>query len=193
MLVSAMITGAFFTFPLVLSFVWFSYSKLHPKNMTGLVQQVLESNPGLDIVKWDEIANRLNSFFYQEHIWNTPHSFYDGQHVQRVFKDNVLKPYLEGKFEDITDADKTQSARCYLQSLKEKFELLLKDNLPEFFLNSELPRDTHRNKFFSYRGYLFMRFLVCWYQFVTLLKIVTAFNLKSFFPLVDIIYCQYMS
>ncbi|KAH9201194.1 hypothetical protein LQ764DRAFT_234291 [Zygosaccharomyces rouxii] len=181
MLVSAMITGAFFTFPLVLSFVWSSYSKLHPKNMTELVQQ-----------KWDEIVNRLNSSFYQKHIWNTPHFFYDGQHVQLVFKDNVLKPYLEGKFEDITDADKTQSARCYLQSLNEKFELLLKDNLPECFLNSELPRDTHRNKFFFYRGYLFMGFLVCWYQFVTLLKIVTAFNLKSFFSLIDIIYCQYI-
>ncbi|GAV46997.1 hypothetical protein ZYGR_0C00400, partial [Zygosaccharomyces rouxii] len=68
---------------------------------------------------------------------------------------------LEGQFEGVADADKIQSARCYLQSLNEKFELLLKNNLPEPVLNSKLPRDTHRNKLFFYPQYLLFGFFFC--------------------------------
>ncbi|KAH9199041.1 DUP family-domain-containing protein [Zygosaccharomyces rouxii] len=193
MLVSAMTTGALFGCALVWPFLRFGYLKLHPKNMTELVQQVLESNPGVDIEKWDEIANRLNSSFYQEHLWNTPYFFFDGQQAQLAFRDNVLRPYLEGKLDDITDMDKIQSANCYLQSLGEKFELLLKVNLPEPVLNSELPRDTHRNKFYFYAPYLYVGFMVCYYQVLTLFMIVMAFKSKFFLPLINAVLFQYVT
>ncbi|KAH9200421.1 hypothetical protein LQ764DRAFT_115482 [Zygosaccharomyces rouxii] len=54
---------------------WFQNVKEHP-NTKKLVQQVLESNPGVDTRKWDEIANILNPFFYRENIWRTPFFFF---------------------------------------------------------------------------------------------------------------------
>ncbi|KAH9200419.1 hypothetical protein LQ764DRAFT_220739 [Zygosaccharomyces rouxii] len=158
--------------------------------MTELVQQVLESNPALDIEKWDEIANRLNSFFYQEHIWDTPYFFYDGQQSQLAYRDNVLRSYLVGRFEGVADVDKIQSVKSYMQSIKEYFELSLNDSIPEFFLNSELPRDTHRNKFFFYPRYLFMGFMVCFFQGLIWLPIVLLFVQKSFWILSTIITYQ---
>ncbi|CAR25453.1 ZYRO0A00220p [Zygosaccharomyces rouxii] len=192
MLVSDMTAGALFGCALVWPFVRVRYLKFYP-NTTELVQQVLESNPEVDIEKWAEIANRLNIYFYQEHLWSTPHFFFNNQHVQLVFKDNVLRPYLEGKLDDITDMDKIQSANCYLQSLNEKFELLLKVNLPEPVLNSELPRGTHRNKFSFYAAYLFVGFMVCYYQALTLLMIVMAFILNFFLLLINAILFQYLT
>ncbi|CAR27513.1 ZYRO0D00242p [Zygosaccharomyces rouxii] len=161
---------------------WLYYSKSHP-DTTLLVQQVLKSNPGLDIEKWDEIANRLNSSFYQEHMWNTPYFFYDGQQGQLAFRNNVLRPYLEGKFEDISDKDKIQSAKFYLQSINENFKLSLKDNLPESFLNSELPRDTYRNKSMLHSRHLFMGIIFLRRQYQILLGIVMGLFQKSFFSL----------
>ena len=107
-----------------------------------------------------------------------------------MFKYNVLKPYLEGQFEGVADADKIHSAKSYMQSIKVYFELSLKDNISEFFLNSELPRDTHRNKFFFYPRYLFMGFMVCFFQGLILLQIVLLFVQKSFWILPTIIYYQ---
>ncbi|CAR27510.1 ZYRO0D00154p [Zygosaccharomyces rouxii] len=179
-------------FSVLLSLARLQYSKFYP-NTTELVQQVLESNPGVDIEKWAEIANRLNIYFYQEHLWPMPHFFFNNQPVQLVFKDKVLRPYLEGKLDDITDMDKIQSANCYLQSLNEKFELLLKVNLPEPVLNSELPKGTHRNKFSFYATYLSVGFMVCDYQALTLLMIVMAFKSKTFLPLIKAILFQYLT
>ena len=170
---------------------WLYYSKSHP-DTTLLVQQVLKSNPGLDIEKWDEIANRLNSSFYQEHFWNTPYFFYDGQQAQLAFRANVSKPYHQGKFNGITDSDKIQSARCYMQSIKEDFELSLKDSLSEPVLNSKLPRDTYRGKFSFYSGYLLVGFVVCSFQVLSLLEIVTKFSQKPFKALISFIYWQCM-
>ncbi|GAV56414.1 hypothetical protein ZYGR_0BH00110 [Zygosaccharomyces rouxii] len=189
----SMISTFLWMLALLLPFSWLHISKLHTKNMTELVQQVLESNPGLDIGKWDEIANSLNSSFYQEHIWNTPYFFYDGQGLQLVFKANVLRPYLEGKLDDITDTDKIKSANCYLQSLNEKFELLLKNNLPEPVLNSKLPRDTHRYKLFFYPQSLIFGFFICYFQGLTWFMILPEIKRKTLFALIMIMYYQYMS
>ena len=101
-------------FSVLLPYAWLQYSKMYP-NTTVLVRQVPELNPQPDFEKWDEIASKLNLSFYQEHIWNTPYFFFDGQHAQVVFRANVSKPYHQGKFNSITDADKIQSARCYMQ------------------------------------------------------------------------------
>ncbi|KAH9199039.1 hypothetical protein LQ764DRAFT_235977 [Zygosaccharomyces rouxii] len=158
-----------------LPLAWLQYSKMYPKNKTELVQQVLKSNPGLDIEKWDEIANRLNSSFYQEHFWNTPYFFFDGQQAQLAFRDNVLRPYLEGKLDDIADMDKIQSA-----------------SLSEPVLNSKLPRDTYRGKFSFYSGYLLVGFVVCSFQVLSLLEIVTKFSQKPFKALISFIYWQCM-
>ncbi|KAH9199034.1 hypothetical protein LQ764DRAFT_214580 [Zygosaccharomyces rouxii] len=94
-----------------------------------------------------------------QHIWNTPYFFYDGQRVQLNFRDNVLRPYLKGKFEGVADVNKIQSARFYLQSVNENFKLPSRNNLPESILNSELPRDTYRNKSTLHSRYLFMGFM----------------------------------
>ncbi|KAH9199723.1 DUP family-domain-containing protein [Zygosaccharomyces rouxii] len=179
-------------FSVLLPYAWLQYSKMYPKNKTELVQQVLKSNPGLDIEKWDEIANRLNSSFYQEHFWNTPYFFYDGQQAQLAFRANVSKPYHQGKLNGITDSDKIQSARCYMQSIKEDFEFSLKDSLSEPVLNSKLPRDTYRGKFSFYLGYLLVGFVVCFFQVQSLLEIVTTFSQKSFKALIFSIYWQYL-
>ncbi|KAH9201197.1 hypothetical protein LQ764DRAFT_209540 [Zygosaccharomyces rouxii] len=103
--------------------------------------------------------SKLNPCLYQEHIWNTPYFFYDGQRVQLNFRDNVLRPYLKGKFEGVADVNKIQSARFYLQSVNENFKLPSRNNLPESILNSELPRDTYRNKSTLHSRYLFMGFM----------------------------------
>ncbi|GAV52726.1 hypothetical protein ZYGR_0AH00110 [Zygosaccharomyces rouxii] len=174
-------------------FGWSQYSKMYPKNKTELVQQVLKSNPGLDIEKWDEIANRLNSSFYQEHFWNTPYFFYDGQQAQLAFRANVSKPYHQGKFNGITDSDKIQSARCYMQSIKEDFELSLKDSLSEPVLNCKLPRDTYRGKFSFDSGYLLVGFMVCCLQVLSLLEIVKTFSQKPFEALISFICWQCLS
>ncbi|KAH9198432.1 hypothetical protein LQ764DRAFT_222240 [Zygosaccharomyces rouxii] len=127
--------------------------------------------------------NIVGSCLYQEHIWNTPYFFYDGQRVQLNFRDNVLRPYLKGKFEGVADVDKIQSARLYLKSVNENFKLSLKDNLPESFLNSEQPRDTYRNKSMLHSRYLFMGIIFLQRQYQILLGIVMGFFQKLFFTL----------
>ncbi|KAH9198445.1 hypothetical protein LQ764DRAFT_213465 [Zygosaccharomyces rouxii] len=167
-------------FSVLLPFAWLQYSKMYP-NTTVLVRQVPELNPQPDFEKWDEIASKLNLSFYQEHIWNTPYFFFDGQHAQVVFRANVSKPYHQGKFNSITDADKIQSAR-----------LSLKNSLSEPVLNSKLPRDTYRGKFSFDSRYLLVGFIVCFFQVQSLLEIVTTFSQKSFKALIFSIYWQYL-
>lgn len=191
-LVGPMIAGALWGIALMLPLGWLGYSKLQLKNTRELVEQVLNSKPGLDIENWDTVASKLNLFFYKECIWKTPYFFFNGQQVQLLFKDKVLKSYLQGKFDDLTDADKIQSARYYQQSVKEKFESSLKDSLPEFLSESELPRDTPRGKFFFYPGYVLLIFLVCVLQGQALFMILRSVKEKSFLPLGIVIYDQYM-
>lgn len=58
---------------------------------------------------------------------------------------------MEGKFDDITDTDKIQSTKSYIQSANEHYKLLLKEDLPEFFLNSKLPKDARGDKSILHR------------------------------------------
>lgn len=109
-------------------------------------------------------------------------TFFSSKSLQFVFKDNDLRPHLEGELDDITDTDKIQSANCYLQSLNEKFESLLKTILREFFLNSELPRDTHRNKLFFYSQSLILEFFICCLQGITLFMILAELKKKNINP-----------
>lgn len=68
----------------------------------------------MDIEKWDGTTNKLNHCLYQVHIWDTPYFFYDGQQSQLAYRDNVLRPYLVGRFEGVADVDKIQSVKSYM-------------------------------------------------------------------------------
>lgn len=147
----SMICTLLWMLALLLPFSWLHNSKLHPKNMAYLVRQVLDSNPGVDIEKWDENANILSSLFTKTKS-GTRRTFFSIKSLQFVLKVNVLEPHLEGKLDDTTYMDKIKSANCYLQSLNEKFESLLKVNFRESFLNSELPKiPTQINSSFTHK------------------------------------------
>ncbi|GAV56452.1 hypothetical protein ZYGR_0DI00110 [Zygosaccharomyces rouxii] len=190
--VGSMISSLFRTLASLFPFIWLYHSKLHFKNITELVRQVLESNPGLDIKKWDEIASVLNLSFYQRGIWNTPYFFFDGKIVEIAFKNNILGPYLEGKFNSITDTDKLQSARCYLQSVNAQFELSLKEDFPRLSSAFELPRDNHKSKLYLYPTHWISLCTFCYLQGAILFWVLTLFK-KSHSSFSSVIYEQYMA
>lgn len=82
---------------------------------------------------------------------NLEHSvlfFFDGKQAEQVFRDNVIKLYLKGKFDNTTDRSQIKPSKTYLKLVKVTFDLYLRDDLPELPLGYKLPRESNGSRFF---------------------------------------------
>lgn len=174
---------------LLILFYWDIYTKWYPKNTTEFAQQVLEVNPGANIEKWQLISSNLNTYFYQKRIWSTPYFFFNGVFAQQVFRNNVLNPYLNGKFNNTANTYHIESLKNYLKSLK-TFESYLKDDLPELASESELPKETHRSGF--NKGHFDLFFPFCSIESLTVWALLMAYKKKSYVHLILAIIYQLM-
>lgn len=59
-----------------------------------LLREIINYRPSLNFETWDIIAVNVNTFMFENSLWNTPYYFYDGKKCHKIFKEFAIAPYI---------------------------------------------------------------------------------------------------
>ncbi|CAI4569502.1 AHL_G0031550.mRNA.1.CDS.1 [Saccharomyces cerevisiae] len=63
------------------------------KQLTQFSKEITENTPGTDIHDWEVVAANLNSYFYENKVWNTEYFFFNAADCQGAFETTLLEPF----------------------------------------------------------------------------------------------------
>ncbi|CAI1691901.1 hypothetical protein SEUBUCD646_0N00100 [Saccharomyces eubayanus] len=69
-----------------------SRERTFSKQYTRFCKEMIESAPGTDTEDWEFIVANLNSYMYENRLWNNKHFFFDGQRCKQSFRLCILIP-----------------------------------------------------------------------------------------------------
>ncbi|CDH16851.1 uncharacterized protein ZBAI_08639 [Zygosaccharomyces bailii ISA1307] len=148
------------TFSLSLDFpvLWYFFMKHRTisRRKEDIAKNVASLAPGIDLEKWESVAYNLNWMLYEDRSWRTSHLFFSGEQCQSCFRDEVVRPVMQGKF-NIESSEKDilgEAVESYQSALKNIFNEMQRDSLPELSQEfSVLPKYKHYTKLSFHKRY----------------------------------------
>lgn len=130
------------------------------------MQEVLKANPGMQVERWNLVAQRLNELFHAEGHWRTASCLFDGHMCHFLFRRLVVHPAkhpLEIRNKHLAmgaregevlvpgspgSEPKEEAHRCYEGGTREQWDTKAKISKCEGFdkIHGKLPREIFGSK-----------------------------------------------
>ncbi|CAI4243743.1 BAP_1a_G0000930.mRNA.1.CDS.1 [Saccharomyces cerevisiae] len=63
------------------------------KQLIQFCKEITKSTPSSDPHDWEVVAANLNSYFYENKVWNTKYFFFNAMSCQEAFRTTLLEPF----------------------------------------------------------------------------------------------------
>ncbi|CAI4756752.1 BBM_1a_G0047190.mRNA.1.CDS.1 [Saccharomyces cerevisiae] len=91
------------------------------KQLTQFSKEIIKYTPSSDPHDWEVVAANLNSYLYENKVWNTKYFFFNAMICQEAFRTSVLEPFSLKKDE----AAKVKSFKDSVPYIEEALEVYL--------------------------------------------------------------------
>ncbi|CAI4050864.1 hypothetical protein SUVZ_14G0040 [Saccharomyces uvarum] len=91
------------------------------KQYTRFCKEIIKSAPGTDSEDWESIVINLNSYMYENKLWNNRYFFFDGWSCQQSFRLCILNPFSLKKDNDAKVKSFKESVPYIEEALKVYF------------------------------------------------------------------------
>ncbi|CAI4662983.1 BBM_1a_G0038950.mRNA.1.CDS.1 [Saccharomyces cerevisiae] len=125
------------------------------KQLTQFSKEIIKYTPSSDPHDWEVVAANLNSYLYENKVWNTKYFFFNAMICQEAFRTSVLEPFSLKKDE----AAKVKSFKDFVPYIEEALQVYAigfdkqwklfiteKSWSPVGLEDVQLPKDIHRSK-----------------------------------------------
>ncbi|EDN62890.1 conserved protein [Saccharomyces cerevisiae YJM789] len=89
------------------------------KQLIQFCKEITENTPSSDPHDWEVVAANLNSYFYENKVWNTKYFFFSAMSCQEAFRTTLLEPFSLKKDE----AAKVKSFKDSVPYIEEALEV----------------------------------------------------------------------
>ncbi|CAI4647040.1 CPA_1a_G0039640.mRNA.1.CDS.1 [Saccharomyces cerevisiae] len=145
-----------FSGPIFAPFIHFLFRKRAlSKQLTQFSKEIIKYTPSSDPHDWEVVAANLNSYLYENKVWNTKYFFFNAMICQEAFRTSVLEPFSLKKDE----AAKVKSFKDFVPYIEEALQVYAigfdkqwklfiteKSWSPVGLEDVQLPKDIHRSK-----------------------------------------------
>ncbi|CAI6403196.1 ALI_HP2_G0004850.mRNA.1.CDS.1 [Saccharomyces cerevisiae] len=125
------------------------------KQLIQFCKEITENTPSSDPHDWEVVAANLNSYLYENKVWNTKYFFFNAMICQEAFRTTLLEPFSlkkdkAAKVKSFKDSVPyiEEALQVYFTEVDKQWKLFITEKSwsPVGLEDVQLPKDIHRSK-----------------------------------------------